>query len=587
MKLPDNIAVRAENLSKLYKLYPSPTHKILDMLKLLRHADKIPTRQALNNINLEIRKGERLCFIGRNGAGKSTLLKLVSGLIKPTSGTIQVAGQAKALLQIGTGFYRELTGRDNVSAYLVQQGIRERDVAPYIEEIIEFSEIEGYIDQPVKTYSSGMAARLMFATSTAVTPDLLILDEILSVGDAYFTQKCIERVSQLCARQETTLLLVSHDIYSAAKLVERMIWIDNGAIEFDGKPSDILKIYENSIRIQEEKRLRKKTMHLLQTQSSNNQKALVFEIKPKDGFLSDLMYFSHFKLVLPHHNKLTISLDSEADMDSLSGLITVDNTWGAVQTYRNKTAIVMKNYGACGQKISFYFRLNEAQYQELLRQKISLQLEVSAGFATPLQLNAYLDDHEMSTTFQYDEINSWQTVTLPIVLHKSQARHNISLAALGSNAVTLKTMKALDRNQQETHVLNTHDAITFEFELQINDPTIQQVDILFSLKRNGVDTMARYYVNSLDLSSTKLNTVSLFIDKLGLGEGEYTVALLIAKSGYLLSNPTKFYSLNPDVYYGGRDLYSLSIFAAVFMEKNTAWITEGEWKVNYDDTPKN
>src|SRR5439155_18071854 len=188
-----DVVIRATDLTKVYRLYTKPAYRFLDMFGLLGPRPGAFTEHAaLAAINLEIRRAEKVAIIGRNGAGKSTFLKLVTRVIQPTSGRLDVRGDVHALLQIGTGFHPDFTGRENVYAYFAQLGITGPEARRKCAEVVEFAELEEYIDQPVKTYSSGMALRLMFSTSTAITPDLLVLDEILGVGDAYFAQKSYE-----------------------------------------------------------------------------------------------------------------------------------------------------------------------------------------------------------------------------------------------------------------------------------------------------------------------------------------------------------------------------------------------------------
>ena len=217
-----DVAIRATNLAKIYRLYSKPAYRFLDMFGLLRERPGAFTEHAaLDGVNLEIRRGEKVAIIGRNGAGKSTFLKLVTNVIQPTAGTLEVKGDVHALLQIGTGFHPDFTGRQNVYAYLAQLGVTGADADRRCADAIAFAELEEYIDQPVKTYSTGMGMRLMFSTSTAITPDLLVLDEVLGVGDAYFAQKSYDRMRELCDRNGATLLLVTHDIYSAVRMCNR------------------------------------------------------------------------------------------------------------------------------------------------------------------------------------------------------------------------------------------------------------------------------------------------------------------------------------------------------------------------------
>ena len=252
----DAWAIRARDVRKVYRLYASRRDRVLDMLGLLGRARAGREVAALDGVSLEIARGEKVAVIGRNGAGKSTLLKLVSGVTQPTSGTLDVSGAVHALLQIGSGFHPDFTGRQNVYAYFAQLGITAAEAERRLAEVVDFAELAEYIDQPVATYSTGMAVRLMFSASTAIVPDLLLLDEVLGVGDAYFAHKSFERISALCARQGTTLLLVTHDLYSAARVCNRIVWLDRGRVLLDGDASFVVKAYEESIRHQEEARLR-------------------------------------------------------------------------------------------------------------------------------------------------------------------------------------------------------------------------------------------------------------------------------------------------------------------------------------------
>jgi ABC-type polysaccharide/polyol phosphate transport system ATPase subunit len=250
-------AVVLRSLSKTYRLYTRPGYRILDLLGLCPPSPRYFTEHAaLHPIDLTVARGEKVAIIGRNGAGKSTLLKLITGAARPTGGSIELHGRVSPLLQIGTGFHPEFTGRQNVFASLAHMGVIGREAAQRFDEIVEFAELDQFIDQPMKTYSTGMGARLMFSTATAVEPEILVVDELLGVGDAYFAHKSFERMRTLCSDKGTTLLLVTHDLYSAMDLCERFVWIDRGRVQHTGDGRSTVSAYEASIKAQEEARLR-------------------------------------------------------------------------------------------------------------------------------------------------------------------------------------------------------------------------------------------------------------------------------------------------------------------------------------------
>src|SRR5919202_2877465 len=313
----NNLIIQARELTKVYRLYSKPQYRFLDMFGLLgKKRGAFTEHAALDGVNMEILRGEKVAFIGRNGAGKSTLLKLITNVTEPTSGQLKVKGKVHALLQIGTGFHPVFTGRENVYAYLAQLGVTGREANRKCAEIIEFAELEEYIDQPVKTYSTGMGARLMFSTSTAITPNLLVLDEVLGVGDAYFTQKSYERIRELCEGEGATLLLVTHDVYSASKICDRVIWIDRGRVLMDGNAPTLIKAYEDSIRTQEEQRLRKRKLENLKalrgTNLAEQPDHILFEIRSRDNRPQPCpVYFSRISLYQEGVLIANLPLDSE------------------------------------------------------------------------------------------------------------------------------------------------------------------------------------------------------------------------------------------------------------------------------------
>jgi len=257
-------AIELRGVNKRYRLYHKPLFRFLDLFGLCpSDASHYTEHLALDAIDLSVWPSEKVAIIGRNGAGKSTLLKIITSVLSPTSGDVTVRGTVSNLLQLGSGFHPDFTGRQNVYANLAHQGVTGRAADKLFEEIVEFAEIGEYIDQPMKTYSTGMCSRLMFSSAIVVQPQILVVDEILGVGDAYFSHKSFERMRQLCSRQGTTLLLVTHDLYSALSLCDRFIWIDRGRIRFDGEGKAALALYESSIKEQEEHWLRQRNASLL------------------------------------------------------------------------------------------------------------------------------------------------------------------------------------------------------------------------------------------------------------------------------------------------------------------------------------
>lgn len=267
-----NIAIHLDNLGKLYKLYRRPMDKILDVFGIQRwmfwRQGHYQEFWALRGVHLEIRTGERVGIIGRNGAGKSTLLKIISKTVTPTEGTVTVNGRIQALLELGTGFHPEFTGRQNIHASLAYQGFSIRRIREKEEDIIDFAELEDFIDQPIKTYSAGMYARLAFATATVIEPEILIIDEVLGAGDAYFAGKCVERMKRLTEESGATVLFVSHDIGSIQRFCNRVIWIDRGRIQRQGEVLETIKAYTAMIRQEEGLRLKAREWKILKKQAA-------------------------------------------------------------------------------------------------------------------------------------------------------------------------------------------------------------------------------------------------------------------------------------------------------------------------------
>lgn len=245
----NSIAIRVKNLSKSYQIYEAPRERLKQFLlpklsKLTGQAPKQYFREfsALTDISFNVKKGETVGIIGRNGAGKSTLLQIICGTLTPTNGSVEINGRVAALLELGSGFNSEFTGRENVRMNAGVLGLSAEEIDARFDEIIAFADIGDFLDQPVKTYSSGMYVRLAFAVVVHVDADILIVDEALSVGDMYFQAKCMMHMKKLM-KAGVTVLFVSHDAGSVKALCSRAVYLDHGKVIASGATEDVVEAY--------------------------------------------------------------------------------------------------------------------------------------------------------------------------------------------------------------------------------------------------------------------------------------------------------------------------------------------------------
>ena len=233
-------AIRVQNLSKEFEVYDRPVDIALELFsRKSRHR----VFRALDNVSFDVGRGEVMGIIGANGAGKSTLLKIITGVLDATAGSVEISGRVTAILELGLGFNAELPGRDNIYLSGLLYGMTKGEIERKYKSICEFSGLEDFIDRPVKTYSSGMMARLAFSIATAVDPDILIIDEALAAGDAMFVQKCLKRIRDFC-NGGRTVLLVSHGTGLLAQLCKRVAWLDKGVLRECGSALSVIQAYD-------------------------------------------------------------------------------------------------------------------------------------------------------------------------------------------------------------------------------------------------------------------------------------------------------------------------------------------------------
>ena len=246
----ESAVISLEGVGKTYKRFAKPSDRFWQALwpRVGTQKGAAPNEfVALAPLNLQVKRGEALGLIGRNGAGKSTLLQMVCGTLNPSSGSVVVNGKIGALLELGAGFNPEFTGRENVYLAAAVMGFSGAETDALYESIVDFSGIREFIDQPVKTYSSGMYVRLAFSIATSANPDILVIDEALSVGDGAFAKKSFERIMQL-KTQGTTVLFCSHSMYQVESFCDRALWLDRGQVQMEGPAADVVAAYTDSLR---------------------------------------------------------------------------------------------------------------------------------------------------------------------------------------------------------------------------------------------------------------------------------------------------------------------------------------------------
>jgi ABC-type polysaccharide/polyol phosphate transport system ATPase subunit len=318
-----DIAISLKNISKKFMLSRGGTKTlkgtVLDMLG--KGGPRTEEFWALKDVNFSVRKGETLGIIGVNGAGKSTLLSIIAGTMHPTTGTVETQGTISSLLELGAGFHPDMSGRENVYLFGSIMGISQEQIESKFDAIVEFAELNRFIDQPVKHYSSGMYVRLGFSVAVQVNPDILLVDEVLAVGDAAFQRKCIARMEEF-RMSGKTMLIISHDLKTIQAVSDRIILLDSGTILGDGEPESVVEQYEDMSRERHIESLRKewgtKEARITAYEISNSAGIKTDSFKAGDSLIATLDYDSDIAI----HNPVF----GFAINDNQGGLLTGNNS---------------------------------------------------------------------------------------------------------------------------------------------------------------------------------------------------------------------------------------------------------------------
>lgn len=584
-----DVAIHAKDLRKVYRLYTKPSYRFRDMFGILGHkAGAFTEHAALDGVSLDIARGEKVAIIGRNGAGKSTFLKLVTGVIEPTSGVLEVRARVHALLQIGTGFHPDFTGRENVYAYLAQLGITGAEADRRCAETIEFAEIEEYINQPVKTYSTGMAVRLMFSVSTAIAPDLLVLDEVLGVGDAYFSNKSYGRIRDLCDQQGTTLLLVTHDIYSAVKICGRIVWIDHGRVLMDSDGPSVVKAYEDSIRQQEESRLRARKQERLRAARALQQGSrahVIVEIQCRDNQpAASPVYFS--RIALTSHGSVVGELPlGQADADEASSHLQFEGTsWGPAATVHGRLARPLMNHGSPFHKVAGVFAVDRSAL-DVTMTDVGLEVDYHSDAPADLLLVAFVDGRRVNFGALPASTGGWTThsahpteqdaADAPLPQVNTRGVH-------GTGAIVIEDVELLNAAGVPSAFVEHGRPATFVISFRIADRRLNECpQVILVVFRDGL-AVARFIARDLHFDAAHAITgrVCLHVPRMMLGIGSYSIAVMIAAEGYLDREQVLFYTLNPGVYATSIHMLEFTVTGDGLAATNTLFVGDGDWAID-------
>lgn len=573
-KANDDYSITIENLSKMYKIYHKKRDRILDLLNLKLFMDRNSYDEfwALKDVGIKIPKGMKLGILGRNGAGKSTLLKIITGNIKPTNGQITINGKISALLELGTGFHPEFTGRENIYASLAYMGIDQKEAEQRYDDILDFSELEDFIDKPVKTYSAGMYARLAFSVATSIEPEILIIDEVLGAGDTYFVNKCIERMKKL-TEGGTTVLFVSHDISSVQKMCTHAIWIDNGKLLMQGDIIDVSKAYLASVRKQEELRLKAENMKLkrnvVKAFENNDSTQLLFHFITQDGEPKEKHPINKISL---YKNGVMIDeliLGDAMDNDNTRSifLLTSKGTinWSEPLKYDGRCIRSFENVGGIYKHAVFVVNIVEDSnaldksnyeieigYKDVTNEKVILELYNGQSYVKIGELQNINDGKWKKSKCSIDSIylgyknkevvkeESHKTVNVKnnnIIKEKSLDKIDRNTNDIyGSGEIIIGDVKFLDENEVPKYTFITGEKMICRISYIASQNIINPVFVVALYKYDGT-CISQLISNKDNFIIDKLNgrgSVDVIFDPLLIGRGEYIISIAIFKELNLL-----------------------------------------------------
>jgi len=533
-----NDAVRLASVSKVYRLYRAPLYRFLDLFGLCP-SRSYTEHQALDHVDFTVGRGEKVAIIGRNGAGKSTLLKVITGLVVPTSGAVDVNGRISNLLQIGSGFHPDFTGRQNVFATLAHQGIVGRAAADLFDEIVAFAEIEEYVDQPMKTYSTGMCSRLMFSSAIVTTPEILIVDEILGVGDAYFAHKSFERMRELCSQEGTTLLLVTHDIYSALDLCDRFVWLDRGRVLFDGDGRAAIAMYEGSVKAQEEQRLRNENAaRLFAPGSVEEQRRVHVLVRTRNGFaLTDPLALESIALSSADGSDVVLPVAKGA----LEWNLLPESSLGPVEAVAGRPARTLRSAGSIFHKTEWIVTLPSASAVRHAR------VRWHYGGSDIVDLLVFTPDRKVVIAAELLPGEGWQESSFDSDERPAGQLRPQQQTDYGTGAVRILSVQFLDAAGRDVVQARHGDPLTIRIRVRIGpELSDRRVTLIVGFRRQGSAYNGSIYERDRLLPDAEECTIDVKLDPMRFGSGQWFVNVGIGVAGLYERPVVKYFATDTD-----------------------------------------
>ncbi|MGC8928610.1 MAG: ABC transporter ATP-binding protein [Myxococcota bacterium] len=567
-----DIALKITSLGKAYRLYSRQSDKILDSLGINRllfyKKNYYQEFWALKDINMIVEKGERVGIIGRNGAGKSTLLKIIAGNITPTEGKIVVNGRVDALMELGTGFHPEFTGRENIRAALGLYGLSPKEIKRLEDEIIDFAELDEFIDYPIKTYSAGMYARLAFSVSTMLKPDILIIDEILGAGDAYFAGKCIERMKRLTEESGATVLFVSHDISSVQNLCSRCIFIDKGRIVEDGDSITVSKKYMAMIREMENNRLKLKSLGLVKKDATiinteYGKNALLFHfieenwerIRGEYPILKIEMRIEGNSSSSIESIKCGEPMDNDSSRDSYLITSPKYTDWSNPERINGSLVRFVKDCDGIYKHAPFIFKFPahlsdfesvkiSIQYLDTYMGKLILEIYNGKGYMKVGELIFNNSGERLEVVFDITDLikelkdkngdNAVDNYSDKVELGKEEKTYELRTTGdiYGEERGLIEQVMILDSEQIERYVFITREFMRIRIFFNASREIVEPVFVVAIYRTDG--TVANQVISSKDnVRIPKISGrgfVDVIYDPLMIGEGDYIISVGIFKT---------------------------------------------------------